>query len=236
MSSRQEEKQRRRKEREEAERKAQAQAARTRRLQIVGGALVGIAVIAVAIILVVSGGGSDGGNGSGNASATASSGVQLPAQTITNLDEAANAAGCTLKSPAVEGRGHTTGKVEYKTNPPTSGEHNPEPAADGVYEPGNTPSPEHYVHSLEHGRIEFQYQSGSPQKTIDTLVALFNEPLNGSPGYHALVFENNTGMQAAVAATAWGQMITCPELTDAAIDALRAFRERYTDKGPEFIP
>ena len=31
-------------------------------------------------------------------------------------------------------------------------------------------------------------------------------------------------------------MITLPGLNDATIDALRAFRERYTDKGPEFIP
>jgi hypothetical protein len=237
MSSRQEEKERRRKEREEAERKAQSQSARTRRLQIVGGAVLGVAVIAVVIILVVGGGGGDGGGGdTGTASADATSAVKLPAQKITNLDEAAKAAGCTLKSPPIEGRGHTTSTVTYKTNPPTSGEHNPEPSADGVYDPGNTPSPEHYVHSLEHGRIEFQYKPGAPQKTIDTLVALFNEPLNGSPGYHALVFENNTGMQSPIAATAWGQMITCPGLSDATIDALRAFREKYTDKGPEFIP
>jgi hypothetical protein len=236
MSSRQEEKERRRKEREEAERKANAQSTRTRRLQIVGGAVLGVAIIAVVIILVVAGGGSDGGGDTGTASASASSDVKLPAQKITNLDEAASAAGCTVKSPPIEGRGHTTDTVKYKTNPPTSGEHNPEPSADGVYDPGNTPSPEHYVHSLEHGRIEFQYQPGAPQKTIDTLVALFNEPLNGSPGYHALVFENNTGMKSPIVATAWGQMIACPDLSSATIDALRAFRERYTDKGPEFIP
>jgi len=237
MSSRQEEKERRRKEREEAERKAQSQAARTRRLQIVGGAVLGIAIVVVAVVLITSGGGGDDNmSPTGNASTSASSAVKLPARQITNLDEAASKAGCTVKSPPIEGRGHTTDTVTYKTNPPTSGEHNPEPAQDGVYDPGNTPSPEHYVHSLEHGRIELQYKKGSPQKTIDTLVAIFNEPVSGSPGYHALVFENNTGMTAAVAATAWGQMITCPELNDAAIDALRDFRERYTDKGPEFIP
>ncbi len=67
-------------------------------------------------------------------------------------------------------------------------------------------------------------------------MAIYNEPLNGSPGYHALVFENNTDMPAKVAATAWGQSLTCDQLSDATIDALRDFRERYTDKGPEFIP
>ncbi len=129
-----------------------------------------------------------------------------------------------------------TEKVKYDTNPPTSGNHNPTPAEDGVYNPGNTPEPENYVHSLEHGRIQFQYAKGSPQKTIDTLVALFNEPVNGSPGYHAQVFENNTEMPAKVAAVAWGQLLTCDTLSDATIDAMRDFRDRYTDKGPEFIP
>jgi hypothetical protein len=236
MSSRQEEKERRRKEREEAERKAQAAAGRTRRLQIAGGAVLAVAVIAVVVVLIASGsGGDDGGGGNAPASTTASA-VELPARTIENLDEAAETAGCTVSSPEIEGSEHTTDTVEYQSNPPTSGEHNPEPAQDGVYDPGNTPSPEHYVHSLEHGRILFQYQQGSPQKTIDTLVAIFNEPVNGSPGYHALVFENNTGMEAPVAATAWGQMVTCPDLSPESIDTLRAFRDLYTDKGPEFVP
>ena len=194
-------------------------------------------MVVVAVVLITSGGGGSGdGGGNGSVSTTASTAVRLPTRKITNLEDAAKTAGCTLKSPPIEGREHTTANVTYKTNPPTSGNHNPEPSQDGVDDPGNTPSPEHYVHSLEHGRIELQYKKGSPQRTIDTLTAIFNEPVNGSPGYHALVFENNTGMPAAVAATAWGQMITCPGLNDATIDALRDFRERYTDKGPEFIP
>jgi len=172
----------------------------------------------------------------GNASTNASSEVTLPARKIENLEEAAKAAGCTLKTYPIEGATHVTTAVKYKTNPPTSGNHNPTPAEDGVYDPGNTPEKEHYVHSLEHGRIQFQYAKGSPQQTINTLVALYNEPINGSPGYHAMVFENNTEMPAKVAAVAWGQLLTCDQLDDAAIDAFRAFRERYTDKGPEFIP
>jgi hypothetical protein len=235
MSSRQEEKERRRKEREEAEKKANAATARTRRLQIVGGVVVAIAVIVVAVVLVTSSGG--GGDDSGSPSETvASSAVNLPARKITDLAAAAKAANCTVKTFPIEGRDHTPSEVTYKTNPPTSGNHNPTPAQDGVYDPGNTPAKENYVHTLEHGRIEFQYKPGSPQKTIDTLVAIFNEPLNGTAGYHALVFENNTGMKPAIAATGWGQMITCENLSDAAIDALRDFREQYTDKGPELIP
>jgi hypothetical protein len=240
MASRQEEKERRRREREEAEAKANASSARTKRLQIIGGVIVGLVVVAVVVVLLVSGGGGDDSKGmnaaTGNASANGATEVKLPARKIENLEEAATAAGCTLKTYPIEGSTHVTTTVTYKTNPPTSGDHNPTPAEDGIYDPGNEPTKENYVHSLEHGRIQLQYAKGSPQKTIDTLVALYNEPVNGSPGYHAQVFENNTNMPAKVAAVAWGQLLTCDDLNDAAIDAIRAFRERYTDKGPEFIP
>jgi hypothetical protein len=236
MSSRQEEKEQRRKAREEAERLAKASSARTRRLQIVGGVVLGVAVIVVAVVLVLSGsGGGDSGNAS-TPSENVTSDVTLPTRKITDLTAAAKAGDCTVKTYPIEGREHVTGKVDYKTNPPTSGNHNINPAADGVYDPGNTPAPENFVHTLEHGRVEFQYKPGSPQKTIDTLTAIFNEPLEGTPGYHALVFENNTGMTAPVAAAAWGHLITCNDLSDGAIDALRAFRAAYTDKGPELIP
>jgi hypothetical protein len=239
MASRQEEKEQRRREREAAEKQANASAARTKRLQIIGGAIVGVVVVAVVVVLLVSGGGSDDKSSSastGSSSSDAATKVTLPARKIENLEEAAKAAGCTLKTYPIEGSTHVTTTVNYKTNPPTSGNHNPTPAEDGIYDPGNEPAKENYVHSLEHGRIQLQYAKGSPQKTIDTLVALYNEPVNGSPGYHAQVFENNTNMPAKVAAVAWGQLLTCDELNDAAIDAIRAFRERYTDKGPEFIP
>jgi hypothetical protein len=240
MASRQEEKERRRREREEAEAKAQASQSRTKRLQIVGGVIVGVVVVAVVVVLLVSsgGGGDDKGSmsASGSASTTASTDVKLPAPKITNLEEAAKAADCSLKSYPIEGSTHVTTTVKYGTNPPTSGNHNPTPAEDGIYDPGNTPAKENYVHSLEHGRIQFQYKPGATPKQIATLEALFDEPVNGSPGYHAQVFENNTDMPTKFAAVAWGQLLSCNDLSDATIDAMRDFRARYTDKGPEFIP
>jgi len=239
MASRQEEKERRRREREAAEAKAKAAAGRTKRLQIVGGAVVAVVVVVVVVVLLASGGGGDDKSmnaAEGGASTTASTDVVLPARKITNLEQAAKAAGCTLKTYPIEGATHVTTTVDYKTNPPTSGNHNPTPAEDGIYDPGNTPAKENYVHSLEHGRIQFQYAPGTPQKTIKTLEALFDEPVNGTPGYHAQVFENNTDMPTKLAAVAWGQLLSCDTLSDATIDAMRDFRERYTDKGPEFIP
>jgi hypothetical protein len=43
-------------------------------------------------------------------------------------------------------------------------------------------------------------------------------------------------MPYAVAATAWGQLLGCKTMTPKVYDALRTFRERYIDKGPEQVP
>jgi hypothetical protein len=43
-------------------------------------------------------------------------------------------------------------------------------------------------------------------------------------------------MPFQVAATAWGHLAGCKRFTDKTFDVLRAFRERYLDKGPELVP
>lgn len=47
---------------------------------------------------------------------------------------------------------------------------------------------------------------------------------------------NDTGMRFEVAATAWRHRLGCTEMNDRVYDALRAFRERYRDRGPERVP
>jgi hypothetical protein len=89
------------------------------------------------------------------------------------------------------------------------------------------------VHPLEHGRIEVQYKPGTPSSTVRQLEALLAEQ---SDGYHMLLFENTTDMRYAVAATAWTHLLGCPEMNDKVFDALRTFRARYIDKGPEQVP
>jgi hypothetical protein len=152
-----------------------------------------------------------------------------------DLATAAKAAGCVVKSFPLEGREHTTATVTYHTNPPTSGNHNPNPSEDGFY-PNGAPPKERNVHALEHGRIEMQWKPGTPQNVIDTLQAIFNEPLKGKSGYHQLLFENNTNMPFEVAAASWQHYLGCPKWNQNVIDAIRAYREQYVDKGPEFIP
>ena len=155
---------------------------------------------------------------------------RLPQQQTSNVDVAAKAAGCVLQHPAIEGRTHVTRKLtekDYKTNPPTSGNHNPVWYQDGISNLGML------VHPLEHGRVELQYKPGTPKSVVTQLEALYQE---SSQGYHMLLFQNTTGMPYQVAATAWGQLLGCPQMNSKVFDAVRTFRERYLDKGPEVVP
>ena len=225
MSSRQEEKERRRLEREEAERAAAASSSRRKRLGIALGAALAVAVGVIVALAVASGDDSSPGGSAAN----------VPTQGQTNEAEAARAAGCELRTDPVEGRDHTGSKVTYRSNPPTSGDHDPEASLDGVYP--QPPDLEQSVHALEHGRINIQYKPGTPAPTMRLLTSLVeNYEVKGTPGYHALLFENQTRMEPAVAATAWTKALTCPSMNDRVYDAIRTFWRANVDKGPEFIP
>ena len=214
MASRQEEKERRKREREEAERQAKAQEQRKRRLLFLGG---GVAVLVVLI---------------GAGVVIASSGGGSRSSDVPPLTTAAKAAGCTLKNypKGYQDRQHTNAPVHYKTNPPSYGPHNPIPAQDGDYVGRITPTKEHLVHALEHGRIEVQYKKGTPKGTISDLENLFDEK-----SQYMLLFENETNMPYGVAAVAWTHILGCPSYNAKVPNAIRAFRDQYTLKGPELI-
>jgi hypothetical protein len=239
VAHRQEEKERRKAERlarEEAERRS---AGRRKRLQMAFGALIAIVAVAGIVFAATSLGGDDSAGGdSAEPSKPASEAdlPKLPQQQTSDLAAAAKAAGCTVANPPIEGANHEDKDFtasDYKTNPPTSGNHNPDFYQDGIYAPGTLPRLGMVVHPLEHGRIEVQYKPGTSTETVKQLEALLAEQ---SDGYHMLLFENTTGMKDAVAATAWGHSVTCPEMNDKVFDALRSFRARYIDKGPEPVP
>jgi hypothetical protein len=234
MSSRQEEKQRRREERLARESAERAAAARRKRLQLAFGGLLGIAAIAVVVVLAMGVIGGDSGDAEPNRPQNAN--VQLPEQQVGDLNEAARAASCKVNDPEIEGATHEDKEFkasDYKTNPPTSGNHNPNWYQDGVYEPETTPRLGELVHTLEHGRIDVQYKPGTSAETVAQLEALLQEQ---NDGYHMLLFENTTGMDAQVAATAWGHSVTCAKMSDGVFDVLRTFRNEYIDKGPENVP
>ncbi len=235
MSSRQEEKERRRKERLEREQAEAKRAARRKRMQLAFGGLLALAAIAGIVVAVLVSTGDSGGDGKPARASDSASTAKLPVQQVSDIKEAAKAAGCTLNNPAYEGANHEQKDFkpsDYKTNPPTSGNHTPDWYEDGIYAPGDVPNLGKTVHPLEHGRILVQYKPGTPKATVDQLEALLAE---NEDGYHMLLFENTTGMEAAVAATAWTHSVTCPEMNDKVFDAFRTFRSRYIDKGPERV-
>jgi hypothetical protein len=220
VSSRQEEKEQRRREREEREQAEQSAAKRKRLVQIVGAVVVGAAIV-IGVVLALAGGKDENVAGA------------------TDLASAAKAAGCVVRSFPNEGQAHVEKQLtikDFKTNPPTSGDHNITPAPDGVYAPGNEPELRNWVHTLEHGRILFQYAKGTPALRIAQLQQLYNESALGKPAYHSVLMRNNTNMPFAVAAVAWRHYVGCSAFTDKTIPALRAFRELYVDKAPEQIP
>jgi hypothetical protein len=233
VSSRQEEKERRRKERLEREQAEAKRAARRKRLQLAFGGLLALAAIAGIVVAVVISTGDDG-DGPTRASETEAT-AQLPEKATSDIQAAAKAAGCTLNNPQYEGANHEEKDFkasDYKTNPPTSGNHTPDWYEDGIYAPGDVPELGKLVHTLEHGRINVQYKEGTPAETVSQLEALLAEQ---EDGYHMLLFQNTTGMEAQIAATAWTHSLTCPEMNDKVFDAIRTFRARYIDKGPERV-
>ena len=222
MSSRQELKEQAKRERLEREAAEQKAAKRKRLLQIVGGVAVGAVVVVGVVLALAGGGGKD------------------EQRDPTDLTAAAKAAGCEVKSFPDYGAAHVAKKLtikDFKTNPPTSGDHNINPAQDGVYAPGNEPAIENWVHTLEHGRIILMYKPKTAAGRIAQLQTLFNEPvLDSGKGYHTVLMQNNTEMPFEVAAVAWRHFVGCPKFTDASLAALRDFRAVYVDTAPEKIP
>jgi hypothetical protein len=242
MASREEQKRRLREERQAREAAEARKAANKRRLQLVFGAVLGLAAVA-AVVFAIAGGGDGGGDGGAALAGDAVDGVQevaIPARRTTDLEDAARRAGCELKTGLeIEGRDHIGDNETfdgYKTNPPTSGTHRLTWTEDGFYAPGQQPNKNNWVHALEHGRVLFQYAPGTSTRNVGQLLTLFNEDFQGTPGYHQLVLQNDTQMPYRVAAVAWGNMVGCPDYSDEVWDVLRAFRERFVDKGPEQIP
>lgn len=243
------ERERRRQERLEAQR---AQERGERLKKIAGYAVAGLLSAAVlgGLVAVVVFGGEDGGDFTGSdrafivddpsvvgqvstedAEPDNREGTEPPEQQIEDLEEAAEAAGCELRTDLEdEGAEHVPEDTEtsYETSPPTSGPHYPAPYADGAFL--NTPPRERFLHTLEHSRILIQYQPDLPEEEQLLLKGVFEE----DPGGMMLFpFED---MPHQVAVTAWQQMLACDEWSPEIVDAVRAFRDEFRGLGPERLP
>ena len=241
MASRKDQKEQLRREREERE--ATAKGAQRRRQMIGYAAGLALVIAAVVVGVVLLSGGDDGGGG-GNVSADSDvlpDGGEVPQQSVDDLDQAVEAAGCEVTSKRATAREHTEDPAEqiaYPSNPPASGKHFIEAAPDGSYETAE--DVKQYVHTLEHGRVIIWFKKDLPAEARGNLRALFEED-----DYHMVLVPNETDMPFDVAASAWtidpqpngtGRMLGCPKYDPKVFDALRTFRDEYRDNGPENVP
>jgi hypothetical protein len=231
----------RRQERIEAE---SVEAGSDRNRMIVGYAIASTVVLVIAVaVFVLASGGDDSGGGEGdahinlNTSIGSTNGVEpdsragtVPAAAkVTNLQAAAKKAGCDLRLGLEdEGKSHIpqgSDTPDYKTNPPTSGNHVEPPyqQADGAY--SEMPAEIDFVHSLEHGRMEIQYAPDLSKADQLALKGLYDTM------YGATLLFPNDKMPYEVAATTWTNLLGCPTYKGAAtLDAIRAFGKQTWGK------
>jgi len=150
---------------------------------------------------------------------------------------AAAEAGCTdIERPAVaEEANHVEEgtRVNYETNPPTSGNHWQQPADARFYPPESAgdPPPERAVHNLEHGQIVIWYDPDAPSDVIEDIEGY----IDGQPGNQvlALLAVPLPGLEGGnLAAGAWGAFQTCDKVSE---DVLDEFRATFQAKGPENV-
>jgi hypothetical protein len=119
---------------------------------------------------------------------------------------------------AVHVLGGDTG-VEYRSDPPTSGPHQPGPEVSGVVdEPLSRPI---QVGLLERGGVLLQHDPDLPAEDLETLRGL---------GGDGVVVAPNPDLSAPIVATAWVYKRTCDAVDTG---ALSAFVDERADQGPE---
>jgi hypothetical protein len=238
MARRKGEKEALRRERERREAEARAAERRKRLVGYGGGGL--LAIAAIAVIVVLAAGGGDGAEGQGGGDVFPDGG-EVAEQTEFEIEAAAEAGGCELRSRRGSGVADHTAtleeKVDYRSNPPTDGRHYQVAAEDGLYH--EAPADEQLVHSMEHGRVIVWAKPSLPEEARQTLRALFDEDT------YQMVLVPRRNMKPVVAATAWnrdpdpggtGQTLACPRWNEEVVDAIRTFRDEHRSNGPEAVP
>jgi hypothetical protein len=228
---REEERERLRQARQERE-SSQAKSEKRRVVAVyaIAGAIGLAVVVGIVAAIASSGGGGSSADAHINQASGSTNGIApddragtaVPAVKVTNLKQAAKQAGCDLRLKLKdEGHKHlppNSPAPDYKTNPPTSGNHVEAPyqEADGAY--SEMPGEIFMVHSLEHGRMEIQYSPDLPEEDQLALKGLYETMYGGT-----LLFPNDN-MDYEVAATTWTNLLGCPEYKgDITLDAIRAF-------------
>jgi hypothetical protein len=138
---------------------------------------------------------------------------------------AVRAAGGTFQTFESEGRNHVNdpnAKVDYKTDPPTSGPHYGLTAVWGIYDrPLNQVQA---VHNLEHGGIVIQYGDDVPDAAVRQIEAFYRDDPNG------MLVAPLPRLGDQIALTAWTHLAKLPRFDQGVFEE---FRDAYRGRGPE---
>ena len=131
-----------------------------------------------------------------------------------------------VERPEDEGRGHGVAgaSLQYASDLPTSGVHDPKWVYPSVYD--TVQRREKLVHSLEHGLVVIYYDTPGTEvlTTVTAWTELYDNPWSG------VVLTPKPGLGEALVLTAWNRVFRL-ERFDA--DAAAAFIDAFRGRGPE---
>src|SRR5438445_4620502 len=115
--------------------------------------------------------------------------------------------------------------TDYNSNPPSSGNHWPSPAAKGIYD--NPLSDEQAIHNLEHGYIWIAYKPDIGDDAKNKL----KEIVKGDDW--KIVMTPRDANETKLALVAWGRVL---KMDDVDAEKVKNFIKTYRNRGPEKTP
>ncbi len=127
----------------------------------------------------------------------------------------------------IEGAAHVADgtKVEYRTNPPSSGAHYANPARWGVY--GKPLSDGNLIHNLEHGGVWISYKpdiSSDEIKKLEDLAKSYRSKVILTP---------RAANDSPIALVSWGRVYKLDTFNE---EAIKNYILKYRNTGPEIVP
>lgn len=113
----------------------------------------------------------------------------------------------------------------YNSNPPTSGNHWPEPAPWGTYD--DEQPDEQLVHNLEHGGVNVFYKPDLPKDQLTRLEDM------ARPYRVKVILAPRQANDSLVALTSWNRILKLNEFDE---EKIKSFIKNNRNHGPEFIP
>lgn len=113
----------------------------------------------------------------------------------------------------------------YNSNPPTSGQHWPQPAPWGIYD--EEQPDEQLVHNLEHGGVNVFYKPDLPKEQVSRLEDIVR------PYRVKVILAPRSANDSLVALTSWTRILKLNEFDEAKV---AAFIKTNRNRGPEFVP